>query len=545
MSFLNLGLGELLGLLGAISAGVVALYLLDRSKRRQLVATLRFWTAADVRTELKHRRRIQQPWSLLLQLVSMALLLLALAGLRWGGGEDAGRDHVVILDTSAWMGARARAGTQGTLMDEARASARAYIKALPSSDRVMLVRADALATPATAFESNRQTVEDAIRLSQAGASALNLEQAFQFAARAQKLQSRRAGEIVFVGAGRVGEPEAGFAAIPSNVRVLPVTASLENLGIRKIGLRRSPSSPDVWDIFVGVKNYGARVHDIDLAIQFGGAPAGSQHMTIKPGAEEQASFSYKTRVAGYLEARILYANGARDVFPQDDRAVIELPAQKPLRVLVYSADPQLLRPLFASNPQVDATFQSPSGYAPETQTDVVVLDRFAPPVRPKADAIYLEPPASNSPIPVRAGPAAMKLDRWRADTALGAGLHTKDTQLESAETFATGPADTIVADASQGPVIVARPNAMADRKLVVIGFQPLKTSMKYELATPLLIANILHWMSPETFRRWEVQAGTVGTVNVAIEKGTVPSNVRVLTEDQRPLPFTIDGDAID
>lgn len=549
MSFLNLGLGELIGLLGAISAGVVALYLLDRSKRRQLVATLRFWTAADVRTELKHRRRIQQPWSLLLQLVSIALLLLALAGLRWGGGEDAGRDHVVILDTSAWMGAssgaRARAGNQqGTLMDEARASARSYIKALPSSDRVMLVRADALATPATAFESNRQTVEDAIRQSQAGASALNLEQAFQFAERAQKLQSRRAGEIVFVGAGRVGEPEAGFAAIPSNVRVLPVAASQENLGIRKIGLRRSPASPDVWDIFVAVKNYGARVHDIDLAIQFGGAPAGSQHMTIRPGAEEQASFRYKTRVAGYLEARIIYANGARDVFPRDDRAVVELPAQKPLRVLVYSAEPQLLRPLFASNPQVDATFQSPSGYAPETQTDVVVLDRFAPPVRPKENAIYLEPPASNSPIPVRAGPTAMKLERWRSDTALGAGLHTKDTQLESAETFTTGPGDMIVADATQGPVIVARPNATADAKLVVIGFQPLKTSMKYELATPLLVANILHWMSPETFRRWEVQAGTVGTVSVPVDKGTSPGSIRVITEDQRTLPFTIEGDSL-
>ena len=129
---------------------MVALYLLDRSKRKQLVATLRFWTAADVRTELKHRRRIQQPWSLLLQLVSIALLLLALAGPRWGGDEDAGRDHVLILDTSAWMGARTRTGT---LMDEARAAARAYIKALPRRDRVMIVRADALATPATAVRS--------------------------------------------------------------------------------------------------------------------------------------------------------------------------------------------------------------------------------------------------------------------------------------------------------------------------------------------------------------------------------------------------------
>ena len=53
MSFLNLSLGELLGLVGAISAGVVALYLLDRSKRKQVVATLRFWSAADVRTRIE------------------------------------------------------------------------------------------------------------------------------------------------------------------------------------------------------------------------------------------------------------------------------------------------------------------------------------------------------------------------------------------------------------------------------------------------------------------------------------------------------------
>src|SRR5579871_1019577 len=265
MSFLNLGLGELLGLIGAISAGVVALYLLDRSKRRQIVATLRFWTAADVRTELKHRRRIQQPWSLVLQIVSMLLLLLAIAGPRLGDTLETGRDHVVILDTSAWMGARSRTGT---LMDEARAQARAYVRSLPSSDRVMLVRADALATPATAFESNRGVIESAIRDSQASASALNLEQAFQFADRAQKRQSRRAGEVVFIGAGRVAENESAFAAVGSNVRVLPVNSPTENVGIRKIGLRRSQTAPDSWDIFVAVKNYGSKPRDLTLAIQF-------------------------------------------------------------------------------------------------------------------------------------------------------------------------------------------------------------------------------------------------------------------------------------
>ena len=212
MNFLNLGLGELLGLVGAISAGVVALYLLDRSKRRQLVATLRFWSAADVRTELKHRRRIQQPWSLLLQLISLALLLTAIAGPQLGIFDAAGRDHVIVLDTSAWMGS-SRHGAQGILMDQAKADARAYLRSIPRRDRVMLVRADALATPATAFESSRSVLESAIQQSQPGASALNLAQALEFADRAQKLQSQRAGEIVFVGAGRVSEEEAALSSL--------------------------------------------------------------------------------------------------------------------------------------------------------------------------------------------------------------------------------------------------------------------------------------------------------------------------------------------
>src|ERR1700691_6758905 len=118
VNFLNLSLGELLGLAGAVSAGVVALYLLDRSKRRQVVATLRFWTPAGSRTEMKHRKRIQHPWSLLLQLLSLLFLLIALAGPRLGS-SDSGRDHVLVLDTSAWMGAR-EANGRTALIDEAR-----------------------------------------------------------------------------------------------------------------------------------------------------------------------------------------------------------------------------------------------------------------------------------------------------------------------------------------------------------------------------------------------------------------------------------------
>lgn len=533
MNFLNLSLGELIGVGGAISAGVVALYLLDRSKRRQMVATLRFWTAADSRTEMKHRKRIQQPWSLLLQLISLLFLVIALAGPRLGS-DDAGRDHVLLIDTSAWMGARTG---RTTLIDEARAAARAYVKALPSRDRVMLVRADALATPVTAFEADRQVLDDAIRQSQPGASALNLAQALEFAQRAQKLQAQRAGEIVFAGAARVPEDESAFAAVPSNLRVLQVNGALENVGLRKIGLRRSTSIPDTWDIFVSLRNYGLKPRNVALELQFGGAPVGSRTFSLKPGEEQQATFAYKTHAAGYLEARL----NSHDSFPQDDRAVVELPPEKPLRVVVYSKEPALLKPLIGSNPQVDAVFESPASYNPQAKADLVILDRFAPPVRPTVNSIWIEPPAAGSPIPVKGTRTGVKLEAWRTDSPLGAGLRTKDVQISSTEIFSPAPGDIAVAESADGPLIVGRGSSP---KIVVLGFHPVKSSMKYELATPLLIANTLRWMAPDVFRSLEVQAGTVGTVTVPIERGTDPASVRVVTEDQRPLPFTIEDNVL-
>src|SRR5690349_8807525 len=195
MYFLNLSLAQFLAVFGGVSAVAVALYLLDRSRRRQVVSTLRFWVSAEQPSVVARRRRIQQPWSLLLQLAGMALLLLALAQLRFGAPEAAGRDHILLLETSAWMGART--GNR-TLMDLARDRARQYLRALPSRDRVMLVRADALATPATSFEPDHKKVEAAIVASQPGSTALNIDQALIFSRHIQGQDGRRAGEIAFI-----------------------------------------------------------------------------------------------------------------------------------------------------------------------------------------------------------------------------------------------------------------------------------------------------------------------------------------------------------
>jgi len=548
MHLLNLTFGQFLALFGSVSALTLALYLLDRSRRRQVVSTLRFWTSASQPAVVSRRRRIQQPLSLILQLASIALLLLAIGQLRLGIPASAPRDHVLILETSAWMGASITPANAKSpprrLIDLARERARAYVRAVPARDRIMLVRADALTTPATAFEPDRKKLEEAIAASQPGSTGLNLEQALAFARQIQAQSGRRAGEVVFAGTGKLAEREPDKLGL-GNLRFLSVPDAVSNCGLRRIGVRRSSVDPEWWEIYVSVRNYSAAPRTVTLAMSFGpsadglgSAPAGAQRIALPPGADREASFRLRTRAAGFLRAELF----PHDAFPADDRAVLELPPQTVLRVTVYSEEPDLLRPVFAASPQVAATFRAPAEYSPQDAASLVILDRFHPPAPPLADAIWIDPPASGSPVPVRARVSDAPFTHWLSDHQLGAGLRTKDFRLESTSVFEAAPDDLKIGEVQQGPVIVARPGKP---KIVVLGFHPALSSMRYALSTPLLFANLLRWMSPGIFRRWELNAGSVGTVKAPLDPDVRPADLRVVRDDGAAVPFTLRAQSLD
>jgi hypothetical protein len=373
---------------------------------------------------------------------------------------------------------------------------------------------------------------------------LNLDEAFAFARQVQAQGGRRSGEIVFVGSGRIGERESADQKVqaPKNLRYVPIADQAENCGLRKIGLRRSAAESDLWEIYVSARNYGTTPRALTLVLGFGpsgeqaAVPVGTQAIVLGPGAEREANFQFRTRAAGVLEAKLL----PHDSFPDDDRAVLELPAQNLLRVTVYSDRPDLLRPVLATNSRVTAVFRAPSDYRPEPQhkgsAELVVLDGFRPPVRPQVDSIWIDPPSDGSPIPVRARKTDVSFEHWIPDHPLGLGLRTKDFRLESAAVFEAAPADLKIGEVEGGPVIVAREG---NPKVVVMGFHPGSSGMRYELATPLLFANILRWMAPQTFRRWELSASSVGTVKVPIDKDVKAADLHVQQADGRPVPFTV------
>jgi len=534
MHLVNLTLGELLALFGAAAAFMTVLYLLDRARRRQLVATLRFWTQAARQTEIRRRRRIREPLSLALQLLALALLLLAAAEVRWGSRDERGEDHVLILDASAWMGART---PSGTLIEQARELALGYLNILPAEDRLMLVRAEALATPVTAFERDRELLRRAIEEFRPGAGALHLEQAIDFAQRVQRLHARRPGEIVYAGCGRTAGEAPALAAIP-RLRLLLLDDRIENAGIRKIGLRHSPTEPDLWDMYVSVRNYGVRSRRLELRTRLAGAPAGSRILNLDAGAEAEVIFPLRTRAAAAVELAL----EPGDAFVADDRARIELPAQRSLRIVVYSERPERLRAAFEASPFVEAVYRKP-GQALDGPADLLVLDRCPAPGPVEAHTLWIEPPAG-SPAPVRGEVARAVVRTWNGQHPIAAGLNTQEFELRSARILAPPEGFDVVASVDAGPVILAARDPRSLRKTVVLGFDPMDASARYQLAAPLLAANILRWIESGVFRRWELNAGSVGAVEVALGEGANPASVKVLSESGASLPATLHGDRL-
>ena len=273
---------------------------------------------------------------------------------------------------------------------------------------------------------------------------------------------------------------------------------------------------------------------ITLVLTFGGAPAGARKLAVPPGSDREVTFEYRTRAAGLLEATLL----PHDSFRDDDHAVIELPQQPSLNVTVYSDEPDLLRPTITAIPRVHATFRPVNEYRAGIGNGLVILDRFRPPTPPAGNAIWIEPPAEASPIPVRAKIENAPFDRWCSDNALCTGLRAKDLRLASTDVFEAAPDDIRIGQVAEGPVIVARGGKY---KTVVFGFHPALSDLRYELATPLLFGNILRWMAPELFHRSAAAASSAGMVTMDLDADIRPEDVRVLQQDGTSLPFTTRG----
>lgn len=531
MFFLNLSFLEFLAIAGTLSGLIAALYFFDRSKRKKTVSTLRFWTGGPGAEQQRRRKSVNQPWSLLLQILSILLLLLAIARLQWGLRIAENRNVVLLLDTSsAAMGRLAG----GTILDREKVLAKQYLSRVGGRERVMLVRVNALAAPASSFTTDRRELREEIDASKAGYSALSIQRALTYARQASSRASGVLDEIVYIGPERIAEPFAGGAP---GLRVLPVPAVSDSCGIRGITVTRSEGE-DSWRAVVMIRNDGAKSRALRMTASFGVTAFSPRRVVIGPHEEIAVTYQFVANTAGKWTVRLQ----PRDDLPADDETSIMLPVSRRARVVVYSSREEAWRPLLSADKSLDVVYERPQQYRPHPETaDVVILDRFAPQVRPQLASLWVDVPANGSPLPVQAEVANQVVSRWNSDADLGAGLHARDVSLPQSKVYQVFDKDFVAASTARGPVAVVRPVSENGEKLAVVGFDFLAEPLRYRVTSPILFANMMRWLAPQAFRAVQLSAEPVGLGAVPLDLSEQPDQVHVTDENGRPVPFLVES----
>ncbi|MFL6449214.1 MAG: vWA domain-containing protein [Bryobacteraceae bacterium] len=531
MFFLNLTAPEFLTLLGTLGGLVTALYLFDRTKRKRVVSTLRFWKSAGAAEDQPRRKKVNQPWSLVLQLLSLLCLLLALAQLNWGTREIRSRDHVLLVDTSAWAG---ESEPSGKMMDRERKAAQTYVAGIRPGDRVLLVAADSLSTPVTAFTSDPAQLRSGLAGLKESFSSLNIAGALAYARQAQQWSGGQAGEIVYVGPARA-DLQTAAVALPPNLRLIKIPSELQNAGIRSLAVHRSEDDSSAWQATVTLRNDSPAARSVQLRTQYAGTTFAPRTYLFKPGAEVEARYDFVTNTAGLLKAEIY----PHDELPIDDTAALQLPSNGTLKVTAYTRRKDLLNPLLAADHRLNVEYLDPDQYQQKAKADAVILDSFSPQSIPSRPSLWINPPKQGGPFPVRTTVNQATITRWKSGLEFGLGLHTREERLPTAEVFQVDRSDVPFASVVAGPTIVLRPDSPNRPKLAVIGFDPLQPQLRFTLTTPLVFANLLSWLSPESFRTLDFTAKRVGAASVSLDEAEARDTLQVTNSKGLAIPFTL------
>lgn len=541
MGLLNLALGQLLGLFLPVAGLLVALYFYDRSRRRVLVSTLRFWPRRPAPAVRQRHRRIQHPLSLILQLIALLLLLLAIADPRPATTGTGARHRVILLDTSAAIALPDEDGN--SLMIEAKELALRYLDRIPSRDRVLLIEADGAPTVRVPFTQDRDGLRDAILSAEPGSTALDLQAAFDLAEGTLRLALDVDGELspglaglgetVYVGPGRSSGRPGRPGTLPA-VRFLETGAPSDSIGLLALRAHADPSEPGKWDVELVARNYEASARSTRVEFLFDGRPLGHRNLTIAPAAEGELAFTLRTGQSGRLTAR----TAETDAHAANNEAVIRIPSVRRTLLQVIGASEEGFEALTASGAHI-----KPSFVASRDELDEEAIHVWARGGQAGLSqrAIYLSPPGTVSPF----GEAGSVRDRpikgWSASHALARGVRDPDLAPGRARVFESLPGDEIVAEIPEGPVIVARETG--ESRIVAFGFDLAGESVRNRLAAPLLFANAVAWLDSGAFRSESVEARPPGTIEIEAPNSS-REQIAVRSNDGGSVPWILQGESV-
>jgi len=468
MEFLNP-----IALLGLLALPLLLIpYLIRRKPRRMVFSSVLLFVASGAQASGRPWGRVNLPPILFLQLLLLALLVLALSEPVFSVRPT---KIAIVLDNSASMQALENGRTR---MELAQHAADSVISEIGSAGQVDLY----LTTPRLAMTAAAALSPTQARAIIARIGAYDFgDPSIEHGAVLERLAREQKYERVYV---ITDHPARGHSA---TVRVITVGRTHGNLALTGFEVQRSSLANARMEAIVKIANFSDRSERAKILLKANGAVLANRDLSVEADGTATANFEGFTEHPTY-EAAI----ESGDVLPLDNRRFTVGPGSRNLQVLAVTPRPQEIRSL-RSIPGLALELVSPAEYENSQRTGhgLEIFHFSAPATLPRNPALFILPPENHSLAKPGAPESNVTVSSWREPHTL--------TRYINFSLFRPTYARPLKPE-SPGEVVIESPNgalAFATERqgvrYLTLGFDPFPYLGRDNLPMSVFTLNLLDW----------------------------------------------------
>jgi Ca-activated chloride channel homolog len=470
---------------------VVLFYLLKRKRVTRLVPSTVLWQRFLAETQASAPlQRLRHNWLLLLQLLLLALVVLALARPYFRGTVGRGGLQVVVLDASASMQATDESPSR---FERARAQVLQLVDALGSTntEQMAILVAGANTEVKQSKTANKAALRRAVESARVTDSPTRLAEALRVAE--SLVRGESAAEVHLFSDGAVPDL-AQFEARDLRLVFHRVGRRADNVGLVSLDVKPNPEDPAKRALFASVVNYRPEPVEAQLELLFDGVLIEARPLTLAATNTTPVVFVAAQPRDGVFTVRLDVA----DDLAADNEASIVSVLPPPVRVLLVTpGNGRLERALRVAAPAIEVVTAADHTGA-EGAFDVVVLDEVTPRVWPAGNTLAIFVASTNwfdGPVGQLEAPPIVD---WRNTHPLLRFVSFDTVQIARSLAVTRPPWGVPLVESPNAPLILA--GELGRQRLVWIAFPTLESTWPLRISFPIFIANAVEWLNPAAAR---------------------------------------------
>ena len=511
---------------------IIALYILKLRRRREPVSTLMFWEQLfKERQTTSLFQRLKHLLSLLLQLLFLALLVLAIARPQFAFITKSARQLILIIDNSASMNAVLKLDPENpsseTRLDSAKDQALQLVQGLRFIDEMTVVSNHKQPTIQTPFTNHQKTLRESIASINPTDIRTDLKPAVDLASTIAETKPNP--EIIIMSdfhavtektitqfqetqsEGQATEEEQESVDKPK-LHLIRIGEDNDNIGITQFRVRKSIVNVFDYETLLTVVNASDEEKRCSVELYFNDSLFDVRPYTLAPGENKSEIFSNFAFEGGELKAVL----DITDALSSDNVAYATLPKREQISVLLVTEENPFLEKVLSVDEKLNLSVMKPSDYESSSKTaEVVIFDRYSPKNISDGNYMFIYPPklegdAQDAVLTWDIGEALETpiITDWERTHPILQHVHLENVLIGEAYQITPPSTAQILARSFESPILFI--DVSQNRKVVFVAINILESDLPLRIAFPVIIANTIQWFQhSEGIQEYHLQTGEV------------------------------------